>query len=155
MTLYVETSDFEEKEEFEKIPPLTEGQEVKKEKIETKQSFTEPPPRYTEASLVKTLEEKGIGRPSTYSPIITTILDKGYIDRVQKQLVPTDLGKIVNNLLVEHFPDIMNEEFTANIEVEFDKIAEGEEEWKNLMFWISLDISSSIWCERSSWASFS
>ena len=130
MTLYIEN---EETEETAKLPELVQGEEVNKIRLDSKQSFTEPPPRYTEASLVKTLEEKGIGRPSTYSPIITTILDKGYIDRVQKQLVPTDLGKIVNNLLVEHFPDIMNEEFTANIEVEFDKIAEGEEEWKKII----------------------
>ena len=86
MTLYVETADYEEKEEFEKIPELEEGQELNKEKIDTKQSFTEPPPRYTEASLVKALEEKGIGRPSTYSPTITTILARRYIEKVQKQL---------------------------------------------------------------------
>ncbi len=133
MTLYVETLDFEEKEEFEKIPSLVEGQEVKKEKIETKQSFTEPPPRYTEASLVKTLEEKGIGRPSTYSPTITTILARRYIEKMQKQLHPTELGKIVNKLLVENFPDVINVEFTAEMEEKFDGIAEGKEEWKKVI----------------------
>ena len=133
MTLYVETADFEEKEEFEKIPPLTEGEEVKKEKIETKQSFTEPPPRYTEASLVKTLEEKGIGRPSTYSPTITTILARRYIEKIQKQLHPTELGKVVNKLLVENFPDVINVEFTAEMEEKFDGIAEGKEEWKKVI----------------------
>jgi len=133
MTLYVETADFEEQEEFEKIPPLQEGQEVKKEKIETKQSFTEPPPRYTEASLVKTLEEKGIGRPSTYSPTITTILARRYIEKIQKQLHPTELGKIVNRLLVENFPDVINVEFTAEMEEKFDGIAEGKEEWKKVI----------------------
>jgi len=133
MTLYVETSDFEEKEEFEKIPPLIESQEVKKEKIETKQSFTEPPPRYTEASLVKTLEEKGIGRPSTYAPTITTILARRYIERIQKQLHPTELGKVVNKLLVENFPSVINVEFTAEMEERFDKIAEGKEEWKKVI----------------------
>lgn len=132
MTLYVETADLEEKEEFEKIPELIEGQELKKEKIEAKQSFTEPPPRYTEASLVKTLEEKGIGRPSTYSPTITTILARRYIEKVQKQLYPTELGKIVNKLLVENFPDVLNVKFTAEMEEQFDKIAEGKEEWKKL-----------------------
>ena len=133
MTLYVETADIEEKEEFETIPDLTENQELKKEKIETKQSFTEPPPRYTEASLVKTLEEKGIGRPSTYSPTITTILARRYIEKRQKQLHPTELGKIVNKLLVENFPDVLNVKFTAEMEEEFDKIAEGKEEWKKVI----------------------
>ena len=133
MTLYVETADIEEKEEFEKIPPLVEGQELKKEKIESKQSFTEPPPRYTEASLVKTLEEKGIGRPSTYSPTITTILARRYIEKQQKQLYPTELGKIVNKLLVENFPAVINVEFTAKMEEEFDKIAEGKEQWKKVI----------------------
>jgi len=133
MTLYVETADFEDHEEFEKIPPLVEGQEVKKEKIETKQSFTEPPPRYTEASLVKTLEEKGIGRPSTYAPTITTILARRYIEKLQKQLHPTELGKIVNKLLVENFPDVINVEFTAEMEEKFDGIAEGKEEWKKVI----------------------
>ena len=131
--LYVETSDTEEKDEFEKIPPLTEGKELKKEDIESKQSFTEPPSRYTEASLVKTLEEKGIGRPSTYSPTITTILARRYIEKKQKQLYPTDLGKVVNKLLVENFPEVINVEFTAQIEEEFDKIAEGKEEWKKVI----------------------
>ena len=133
MTLYVETADIEEKEEFEKIPELVEGQELKKEKLESKQSFTEPPPRYTEASLVKTLEEKGIGRPSTYSPTITTILARRYIEKKQKQLYPTELGKIVNKLLVENFPGVINVEFTANMEEEFDKIAEGKEKWKKVI----------------------
>ena len=133
MTLYVETSDFEEKEEFEKIPELIEGQELKKEKIESKQSFTEPPPRYTEASLVKTLEEKGIGRPSTYSPTITTILARRYIEKIQKQLYPTELGKIVNKQLVENFPNILNVKFTAEMEEQFDKIADGKEEWKKVI----------------------
>lgn len=133
MTLYVETLDNEEKEEFETIPELTEGQELKKEQIETKQSFTEPPPRYTEASLVKTLEEKGIGRPSTYSPTITTILARRYIEKIQKQLHPTELGKIVNKLLIENFPDVINVKFTAEMEEEFDKIAEGKEQWKKVI----------------------
>ena len=130
MTLYVET---EEKEEFEKIPELEIGEEVKKEKIESKQSFTEPPARYTEASLVKTLEEKGIGRPSTYAPTITTILARRYVEKVQKQLVPTDLGIVVNRLLIENFSDIINVEFTAKMEEEFDKIAEGNEKWKKVI----------------------
>ena len=130
MTLYVEN---EEKEEFEKIPELEVGEEVKKEELESKQSFTEPPARYTEASLVKILEEKGIGRPSTYAPTITTILTRRYIEKVQKQLVPTDLGRIVNKLLIENFGDIINVEFTAKMEEEFDKVAEGNENWKKVI----------------------
>jgi DNA topoisomerase-1 len=133
MTLYVEGEDKASDEEFTKIPNLNEGEEVKKEKIESKQSFTEPPARYTEASLVKTLEEKGIGRPSTYAPTITTILTRRYIEKVQKQLIPTDLGKIVNKLLVENFGDVINVEFTAQIETEFDKVAEGNEKWKSII----------------------
>ena len=130
MTLYVEN---EEKEEFEKIPELIVGEEVKKEKIEPKQSFTEPPPRYTEATLVKTLEENGIGRPSTYAPIITTILARRYIEKVQKQIMPTELGRIVNKLLVENFGDIINVEFTANMEKDFDEIALGKQNWKKVI----------------------
>ena len=130
MTLYVEN---EEKEEFEKIPELVVGEEVKKEEIDAKQSFTEPPARYTEASLVKTLEEKGIGRPSTYAPTITTILMRRYIEKIQKQLMPTDLGRVVNKLLIENFGYVINVEFTAKIEEEFDKIAVGEEKWKKVI----------------------
>ena len=133
MRLYVEGEDKKTVEEFTQIPSLEVGEEVKKEKLESKQSFTEPPPRYTEASLVKTLEEKGIGRPSTYAPTITTILARRYIEKVQKQLVPTELGKVVNKLLIENFSDVINVEFTAKMEEEFDKVAEGEEKWKNVI----------------------
>ena len=133
MVLYVETIEGEKEEEDNSIPELTIGQEVKKEKLEAKQSFTQPPARYTEASLVKALEEKGIGRPSTYSPTITTILERRYIQKEQKQLIPTDLGKIVNKLLVENFPDVINVEFTAKIEEEFDEVAEGKEPWKQVI----------------------
>ena len=133
MVLYVEGTDSKEQEEQEMLPGLQLNQEVKLKKIDPKQSFTEPPSRYTEASLVKALEEKGIGRPSTYSPTISTILDRYYIRKEQKQLVPTDLGKVVNKLLVENFADIVNEEFTANIETDFDKIADGKEEWKRVI----------------------
>ena len=133
MTLYVEGTDEKENEEEGMIPELEINEELIKQKIESKQSFTEPPARYTEASLVKTLEEKGIGRPSTYSPTITTILERRYIEKEQKQLKPTELGKIVNKLLTENFSDIINVEFTANIENQFDNIAEGKEEWKKMI----------------------
>ena len=132
MTLYVEGSDKEEKEEG-MLPELEENQEVKLKKLNPKQSFTEPPPRYTEASLVKALEEKGIGRPSTYSPTITTILERRYIEKEKKQLYPTELGKVVNKLLTENFTDVINVEFTAKIEDEFDEIAEGHEKWKKMI----------------------
>ncbi len=124
MTLYVEGTDSKEQEEEGMLPELKEEQEVGLNKLNPKQSFTEPPPRYTEASLVKALEKKGIGRPSTYSPTITTILERRYIEKEQKQLVPTELGKIVNKLLTENFTDVINVEFTAKIENEFDEIAE-------------------------------
>ena len=133
MTLYVESTDSKEQEEDKMLPELEEKQKVKLEKINPKQSFTEPPPRYTEASLVKALEEKGIGRPSTYSPTITTILERRYIEKEQKQLIPTELGKVVNKLLIENFTDIINVEFTAKIENEFDEIAEGKEAWKKMI----------------------
>ena len=134
MALYVETLDTKTDENEESfVPDLKENQEVIKQKIDSKQSFTEPPPRYTEASLVKALEEKGIGRPSTYSPTITTILERRYIEKEQKQLVPTELGKVVNKLLTENFSDIVNVEFTAKIEEEFDEVAEGKENWKQVI----------------------
>ena len=133
MTLYVEGSDEKQEDEESMIPELELKQEVKKKSIEPKQSFTEPPARYTEASLVKALEEKGIGRPSTYSPTITTILERRYIEKEQKQLVPTELGKIVNKLLTENFKDVINVEFTANVENQFDNIAEGKEDWRKMI----------------------
>ena len=133
MTLYVEGTDKEENEEEGMLPELTENQEVKLKKLNPKQSFTEPPPRYTEASLVKALEEKGIGRPSTYSPTITTILERRYVEKEKKQLYPTELGKVVNKLLTENFTDVINVEFTAKIENEFDEIAEGHEKWKKMI----------------------
>ena len=133
MTLYVEGSDEKQEDEEGMIPELELKQEVKKKSIEPKQSFTEPPPRYTEASLVKALEEKGIGRPSTYSPTITTILERRYIEKEQKQLIPTELGKIVNKLLTENFKDVINVEFTANVESQFDNIAEGKEDWREMI----------------------
>ena len=133
MSLYVESEDKNIEEENSKIPDLENGDIVKEKNINPKQSFTEPPARYTEASLVKALEEKGIGRPSTYSPTITTILDRRYVEKEQKQLVPTDLGKVVNKLLIENFPDVINVEFTAEIEEEFDSIAEGNAKWKKII----------------------
>ena len=134
MTLYVEDVDnSKNNDDIVSLPELEVNQKLEAKKVEPKQSFTEPPARYTEASLVKSLEEKGIGRPSTYSPTITTIIERRYIQKEKKQLVPTELGKIVNKLLTENFKDIINVEFTAKIEEEFDEIADGKEYWKDVI----------------------
>lgn len=127
--------DKEEKGEFEDVnlPELTEGQVVKLKKLDPKQHFTEPPQRYTEATLVKVLEEKGIGRPSTYAPIISTILARGYIIRDKKLLVPTELGEKVTDLLRDYFSNIVDAEFTANMERRLDDIEEGEKDWVDII----------------------
>ena len=110
-----------------------------------KQHFTQPPPRYNEASLVKALEENGVGRPSTYASIISTIVEKEYVRLEQRKFFPTDLGKLVNGLLVEHFPAVMNVEFTALMETSLDQVEEGRVDWLELLkkfygpFSISLD----------------
>lgn len=117
------------KEEQEKdlmLPDLKEGTNLKLQKLMPQQHFTEPPPRYTEASLVKILEEKAIGRPSTYAPIIETIVNRGYVERVDKKFQPTELGFVVVDLLKEYFPDIVDVDFTASMENRLDDIAEGE-----------------------------
>ncbi|MDR3587575.1 MAG: type I DNA topoisomerase [Desulfosporosinus sp.] len=109
------------------------GENLKLFKIQDKQHFTEPPPRYTEASLVRKLEEEGIGRPSTYAPTIETIQTRGYVVKEEKQLLPTELGDIVITLLKEYFPDILNLEFTANLEGKLDLIEEGSTPWKSVV----------------------
>ncbi|HEX9923767.1 MAG TPA: type I DNA topoisomerase [Anaerolineae bacterium] len=111
------------------LPELTEGELLDLLKLLPEQHFTQPPPRYTEASLVKALEEHGIGRPSTYAPIISTIQQRGYVERFEKRLYPTELGEIVNELLVEYFPDIINVQFTSQMEDDLDRIAQGEMAW--------------------------
>jgi DNA topoisomerase-1 len=115
------------------LPDVTVGEKVKSLAIEPKQNFTQPPPRYTEATLVKALEENGVGRPSTYASIISTILDKDYVMQQQRKFVPTDLGKLVNDLLVNHFPRIMDIEFTASMEEHLDKVEEGKSNWVKLL----------------------
>lgn len=126
MAIYTESKDEEEKEKDIILPELTVGEKLKVNKITPKQHFTEPPPRYTEASLVKVLEEKGIGRPSTYSPIIETILARGYVIRVEKRFQPTELGFVVLDLLKQYFKAIVDVEFTANMENRLDEIADGK-----------------------------
>jgi len=111
------------------IPPLEGGEVLDLKEMLPEQHFTKPPPRYSDASLVKALEEKGIGRPSTYAPTIRTIITRNYIKRLGKTLRPTELGELVNGLLVENFPDIVDEEFTAKMEEELDNIEDGKKEW--------------------------
>lgn len=130
--LYTEGKDTAE-EKTSKLPPLEEGEELAVSSVDGSQHFTQPPMRYTEASLVKALEEKGIGRPSTYSPTITTIINRGYVIRSKKNLIPTELGKIVNSLMCEYFKNIVDETFTANMEEDLDKIEQGGRDWHRLV----------------------
>ncbi len=115
------------------LPPLEVGQELKLEGIEPKQHFTQPPPRFSEASLVKELEEKGIGRPSTYSAILSTLIDRKYVRKLKRQLAPTEMGMVVNDLLVESFPQIMEVDFTAHLEQALDQVEEGKRDWRKLL----------------------
>jgi len=119
-----------DEEEFD-MPLLKEGEKVTALKIDANQKFTQPPARYTEASLVKTLEEKGIGRPSTYAPTISTIINRGYVELEEKKFRPTDLGFAVNKLMCENFSNIVNEGFTAQMEEKLDAIAEGGQQWQD------------------------
>ena len=130
LTLYHEDAD--DTGDSEKQPPLPElspGESLEFLALQQKQHFTQPPPRYTEASLIKALEENGIGRPSTYAPTLSTIQDRKYIQKEKGRIHPTELGLRVNALLNEHFPDIVNLGFTAEMEQEFDEISRGEREW--------------------------
>jgi DNA topoisomerase-1 len=116
--------------EDSRIPAgLEEGQAQNLLRLLPEQHFTQPPPRYTEASLVRTLEENGIGRPSTYAPILGTIQQRGYVERDGKRLAPTETGVLVNDLITEHFPEIVDLGFTANMEEDLDRIASGDEAW--------------------------
>ena len=113
------------------LPTLEPKEELDLQKLTPLQHTTEPPPRYTEASLVKTLEQNGIGRPSTYAPTISTIQTRGYVERHERRyLKPTETGFIVNDLLVEHFPEIVDVQFTARMEEELDEVAQGQKEWQ-------------------------
>ncbi|HHF98392.1 MAG TPA: type I DNA topoisomerase [Candidatus Aerophobetes bacterium] len=123
----------EEKEKSKKMLSLQEGENLKLEKVISKQTFTQPPPRYTEATLIKALEEKGIGRPSTYAPIISTIQQRGYVRWVRGRLFPTPLARIVNTLLIESFPSLIDVDFTAKMEEGLDEIEQGKEKWTNLV----------------------
>lgn len=132
MKVYIEGTDSEKKKETA-LPLLKEGAVLTLKDIESKQHFTQPPARYTEASLVKTLEEEGIGRPSTFAPTITTILARGYVTREKKTLIPTELGRVTTDLLKNNFEDIVDVEFTANMENQLDSVENGDVEWKSVI----------------------
>lgn len=131
-TLYVESKDTEE-EKSTQLPPLEKDMPVKCKELKKNQHFTQPPARYTEASLIKTLEEYGIGRPSTYAATITTITSREYVKREAKTLYPTELGEVMTNLLKERFPKIVNYKFTAQMEENLDEVEHGQEEWVELL----------------------
>lgn len=133
MTIYIEGKDDEEEELENALPELNEGEVVKAEKIDPKQHFTQPPPRYTEARLVKTLEELGIGRPSTYAPTLDTIQKRNYVRMDQKRFMPTELGEVVNDSVTEYFPDIIDVQFTNEMERSLDDIADGEADWVSVI----------------------
>lgn len=133
MVLYIEGRDDDQDENESNIPELTEAEELDLKKIEEKQHFTQPPLRYTEATLVKILEEKGIGRPSTYSPTISTILARGYVEKEKKFLFPTDLGKIVTDIMKNYFKDIVDVQFTASMEKKLDDVEDGGKKWVEIM----------------------
>lgn len=133
MKVYVEGTDDSVEEKENMLPDLKEGDKVISKDIEPKQHFTQPPPRYTEARLVRTLEELGIGRPSTYAPTLDTIQKRGYVSLDNKRFVPTELGEIVLELILEFFPEILDVEFTAKMENGLDEVEEGKVEWVNVI----------------------
>lgn len=133
MKVYVEGNDDGTVEDDKFLPPLTVGDSMQTEQIEPKQHFTQPPPRYTEARLVKTLEELGIGRPSTYAPTLETIQKRGYVAIEEKKFVPTELGELIIQLMEEFFPEILDVEFTAHMEEDLDHVGEGQQDWVKVL----------------------
>lgn len=140
LVLYHETRD-EEEDAPEMLPSLSSGDKLRLIAVSAAQHFTQPLPRFTEASLIKALEQNGIGRPSTYAPIMATLREREYVTRDQGALKPTELGMVVNDLLVQSFPDVMNLEFTAKMEDELDKIAKGAKDWVSVVkeFYLPLE----------------
>lgn len=132
-SLYEESTDESEESAATALPVLKEGDPVTIEDVLTKQHFTQPPARYTEGSLVRVLEDKGIGRPSTFAPTVTTIISRGYVSREKKSLYPTELGRMVNSMMEEYFKDIVDTEFTAELEDQLDAVEEGGEDWKQII----------------------
>ncbi|MFE4709720.1 MULTISPECIES: type I DNA topoisomerase [unclassified Paenibacillus] len=133
MKVYVEGNDDGTTDEEKFLPPLQSGDHLNTQDIDPKQHFTQPPPRYTEARLVKTLEELGIGRPSTYAPTLETIQKRGYVAIEEKKFMPTELGELVIEQMEEFFPEILNVEFTANMEGDLDHVEEGSEDWVKVL----------------------
>ncbi len=131
--VYMEGNDEGSDEKDIDLPKLEEGEKLKLKEWKPEQHFTQPPPRYTEASLVRAMEDMGIGRPSTYSPTISTILSRGYVEREARTLFPTELGQIVNDLMMEYFPDIMDYQFTADMEEKLDSVEDGKIEWRKIL----------------------
>jgi len=131
--IYEEGSDSDKKEKETKLPELKEGEKLRLMRLLPQQHFTEPPMRYTEASLVKILEEMGIGRPSTYAPTISTIIDRGYVLREKKSLFPAELGFVVNDLIMEFFNGVIDYKFTADMETRLDQVEEGVKNWKDIL----------------------
>lgn len=132
MAVYVEGKDIEDEKDT-KLPSLTTGQKLLQKELNSEQHFTQPPPRYTEASIVKAMEDEGIGRPSTYSPTITTITSRGYVSRSGKTLIPTELGTVVTTLMEEHFENIIDIGFTANMEEKLDDVEDGNKQWESIV----------------------
>jgi DNA topoisomerase-1 len=143
--VYTEGKDTDEEDKESRLPPLIDGEPLNLSQLSPEQHFTQPPPRYTEATLIKTLEQFGIGRPSTYAPTISTIRDREYATKVEGCLKPTELGNVVTDLLTRHFPDIVDVQFTARMENELDEVAEQKRQWVSVVqdfytpFRISLD----------------
>ncbi len=134
LRVYLEGRDNGEEETPEGwLPDVQQGERLRLVGLDPAQHFTQPPPRYTEATLVRALEERGIGRPSTYAPIIETIKQRGYVEVEDRRMYPTELGVLVNSLLVEHFPTIVDVDFTAHLEEDLDKVEEGREDWVRLL----------------------
>ena len=133
LAVYEESHDDEEENVGSPLPALQEGDRADSESIEKAQHFTQPPSRYTEASLVKAMEEKGVGRPSTYASIVSTIQDREYVNKVDKRLAPTPLGEVVTQLMLERFQDVIDVEFTANMENQLDDVEAGKRQWKAVL----------------------
>jgi DNA topoisomerase I len=133
MTLYIEGNDEGNDDEEKFLPPMEEGQVLKAHELDPKQHFTQPPPRFTEARLVKTMEEIGIGRPSTYAPTLETIQKRGYVLLEEKRFIPTELGEIVHEMMQEFFPQIIDVDFTAKMENNLDEVEEGDIDWVNVL----------------------
>ena len=132
-------ADEPEEQKDLRISPMKEGEQLKSTRVDPTKHFTEPPPRFTEGSMIKLLEEKGIGRPSTFASIITTIISRGYVKRESKSLVPTELGEVTNDIMIDHFSTVVDEKFTAYMEEQLDRIESGEETLQEVLsrFWVT------------------